>query len=98
MGAQIEIAKGASLMGLGLDQDSISTRGFAIQTRVTTEDAASGFRPDTGRIEVYRSSGGQGSDLTEALDFLAPSLVLTMILSSLNVPVSVETLVCKWPT
>lgn len=60
MGAQIEIAKGASLMGLGLDQDSISTRGFAIQTRVTTEDAASGFRPDTGRIEVYRSSGGQG--------------------------------------
>jgi pyruvate carboxylase len=71
VGAQIDIARGATLgicarfntlyvAELGLEQSNISIRGFAIQTRITTEDASSGFRPDTGRIEVYRSSGGQG--------------------------------------
>lgn len=37
---------------LGLTQDSIKPQGFAIQCRVTTEDPAKGFQPDTGRIEV----------------------------------------------
>lgn len=58
--AQIQIAAGASLEQLGLTQDRISTRGFAIQCRITTEDPADGFRPDTGKIEVYRSAGGNG--------------------------------------
>ena len=58
--AQIQIAAGASLEQLGLTQDRISTRGFAIQCRITTEDPASGFSPDTGKIEVYRSAGGNG--------------------------------------
>ncbi|KAF2733750.1 pyruvate carboxylase [Polyplosphaeria fusca] len=58
--AQIQIAAGASLEQLGLTQDHISTRGFAIQCRITTEDPASGFAPDTGKIEVYRSAGGNG--------------------------------------
>ncbi|KAI9683354.1 MAG: pyruvate carboxylase [Trizodia sp. TS-e1964] len=58
--AQIQIAAGASLDQLGLTQDRISTRGFAIQCRITTEDPANGFSPDTGKIEVYRSSGGNG--------------------------------------
>ncbi|PUU75282.1 carbamoyl-phosphate synthase L chain, ATP binding domain-domain-containing protein [Tuber borchii] len=58
--AQIQIAAGASLEQLGLTQDRISTRGFAIQCRVTTEDPSQGFRPDTGKIEVYRSAGGNG--------------------------------------
>jgi pyruvate carboxylase len=58
--AQIQIAAGASLEQLGLTQDHISTRGFAFQCRITTEDPASAFSPDTGKIEVYRSAGGNG--------------------------------------
>jgi hypothetical protein len=58
--AQIQIAAGASLEQLGLTQDRISTRGFAIQCRITTEDPAEQFKPDTGKIEVYRSAGGNG--------------------------------------
>ena len=58
--AQIQIAAGASLPQLGLFQDKITTRGFAIQCRITTEDPAKNFQPDTGRIEVYRSAGGNG--------------------------------------
>lgn len=58
--AQIQIAAGASLEQLGLTQDRISVRGFAIQCRITTEDPTKGFSPDTGRIEVYRSAGGNG--------------------------------------
>ena len=58
--AQIQIAAGATLEQLGLTQDRISTRGFAIQCRITTEDPAKGFSPDTGKIEVYRSAGGNG--------------------------------------
>jgi pyruvate carboxylase len=58
--AQIQIAAGATLAQLGLTQDRISTRGFAIQCRITTEDPSNGFSPDTGKIEVYRSAGGNG--------------------------------------
>ncbi|ETN38335.1 pyruvate carboxylase [Cyphellophora europaea CBS 101466] len=58
--AQIQIAAGATLQQLGLTQDRISTRGFAIQCRITTEDPSQGFQPDTGKIEVYRSAGGNG--------------------------------------
>lgn len=58
--AQIQIAAGASLADLGLLQDQITTRGFAIQCRITTEDPAKNFQPDTGKIEVYRSAGGNG--------------------------------------
>ncbi|KAG0683263.1 pyruvate carboxylase [Pichia californica] len=58
--AQIQIAAGASLEQLGLLQDKITTRGFAIQCRITTEDPSKNFQPDTGKIEVYRSAGGNG--------------------------------------
>lgn len=58
--AQIQIAAGATLQQLGLTQDRISTRGYAIQCRITTEDPAQSFQPDTGKIEVYRSAGGNG--------------------------------------
>ena len=58
--AQIQIAAGATLEQLGLTQDRISIRGFAIQCRITTEDPTKGFQPDTGKIEVYRSAGGNG--------------------------------------
>ncbi|PSN60385.1 pyruvate carboxylase [Corynespora cassiicola Philippines] len=58
--AQIQIAAGATLEQLGLTQDHISTRGFAFQCRITTEDPSQNFAPDTGKIEVYRSAGGNG--------------------------------------
>ena len=58
--AQIRISDGASLYDLGLSQENISVRGFALQCRVTAEDPANDFRPDTGRIVAYRQPGGAG--------------------------------------
>ncbi|SCX44258.1 pyruvate carboxylase [Klenkia marina] len=58
--AQLRIAAGETLADLGLSQDSIVLRGAALQCRITTEDPANGFRPDTGRITAYRSPGGAG--------------------------------------
>jgi len=58
--AQMRIAAGESLAELGIRQDELQTRGYAIQCRITTEDPAAGFRPDTGKITTYRSPGGAG--------------------------------------
>ena len=58
--AQLRIAGGETLRDLDLTQESIRQRGVALQCRVTTEDPGQGFRPDTGRISVYRSPGGAG--------------------------------------
>jgi pyruvate carboxylase len=58
--SQIRTAAGETLDDLGLSQESLRPRGAAMQCRITTEDPANGFRPDTGRITGYRSSGGAG--------------------------------------
>jgi pyruvate carboxylase len=58
--SQLRIAAGETLDDLGLSQDKIYLRGFALQCRITTEDPANGFRPDTGMISAYRSPGGSG--------------------------------------
>jgi pyruvate carboxylase len=58
--AQLRIAAGETLADLGLTQDQVRVHGAALQCRITTEDPATGFRPDTGRITVYRSPGGAG--------------------------------------
>jgi pyruvate carboxylase len=58
--AQMRIASGETLEDLGLSQDGIRLRGAALQCRITTEDPANGFRPDTGKITTYRSPGGAG--------------------------------------
>ncbi|MGA9748261.1 MAG: pyruvate carboxylase [Nocardioides sp.] len=58
--SQLRIASGETLSDLGLSQDGIVLRGAALQCRITTEDPANGFRPDTGRITTYRSPGGAG--------------------------------------
>jgi pyruvate carboxylase len=58
--SQMRIASGESLGDLGLEQGKITMHGFAIQCRITTEDPAHGFRPDTGKITTYRSPGGAG--------------------------------------
>jgi pyruvate carboxylase len=58
--AQLRIAGGETLEDLGLSQEVIEQRGVALQCRVTTEDPAQDFQPDTGRISAYRSPGGLG--------------------------------------
>ncbi|HZQ34282.1 MAG TPA: pyruvate carboxylase, partial [Mycobacterium sp.] len=64
--SQMRIADGESLEDLGLHQDTLRIRGAAMQCRITTEDPANGFRPDTGRITGYRSTGGAGVRLDGA--------------------------------
>ena len=58
--SQIRIAGGETLDDLGLTQQGITLRGYAIQCRVTTEDPLRGFQPDTGLIEVFRTGAGFG--------------------------------------
>jgi pyruvate carboxylase len=58
--SQLRIADGESLEDLGLSQDTLTVRGASMQCRITTEDPANGFRPDTGRITGYRTPGGAG--------------------------------------
>jgi pyruvate carboxylase len=58
--SQLRIASGETLDDLGLSQDAVRLRGAALQCRITTEDPANGFRPDTGKISAYRSPGGAG--------------------------------------
>ena len=58
--SQLRLASGETLGDLGLSQDTVRIRGAAMQCRITTEDPANGFRPDTGRVTAYRSPGGAG--------------------------------------
>lgn len=57
---QMYIAAGAKLEDLHLTQDLIEVNGAALQCRITTEDPANGFRPDSGVVTSYRSPGGAG--------------------------------------
>ena len=61
--SQILIAEGRPLSdpAIGISsQADVTTRGYSIQCRVTTEDPANNFAPDTGKITAYRTSGGFG--------------------------------------
>mmetsp|Transcript_14151 Transcript_14151/g.27488 ORF Transcript_14151/g.27488 Transcript_14151/m.27488 type:complete len:1192 (+) Transcript_14151:68-3643(+) len=68
--SQIRIARGETLEDLGLKQENISIRGHAMQCRVTTEDPATGFQPDSGVIEVFRSPGGMGIRVDDGPGFV----------------------------
>ncbi|GEN44768.1 pyruvate carboxylase [Alkalibacillus haloalkaliphilus] len=60
---QIRIAMGHTLHSheVGIPkQDEVRTHGYAIQSRVTTEDPLNSFMPDTGKIMAYRTGGGFG--------------------------------------
>lgn len=66
--SQILIAKGHRLSDPGIfimGQDDVKLNGFAIQTRVTTEDPQKNFKPDYGTIIAYRNAGGFGIRLDE---------------------------------
>lgn len=60
--SQLSIAAGADLhQDLGLPQQAdLHFDGAAIQCRVTTENPANNFLPDTGMLDTYRSPGGNG--------------------------------------
>lgn len=61
--SQILVAEGYPLDSDEINiksQDDVHCDGYSIQTRVTTEDPANNFMPDTGEITVYRSGSGKG--------------------------------------
>src|SRR5215211_1648721 len=72
--AQMRIASGSTLADLGLSQQTIRVNGAALQCRITTEDPANGFRPDTGTITTYRSAGGAGVRLDGGTVFVGAEI------------------------
>ncbi|WP_077211395.1 pyruvate carboxylase [Bacillus dakarensis] len=90
---QIMVAEGHSLHSqkVGIPkQEEIKTHGFAIQSRVTTEDPLNNFMPDTGRIMAYRSGGGFGVRLDAGNSF--QGAVITPYYDSLLVKLSTHAL------
>lgn len=87
--AQIKISEGSELHSTYMNipnQNDIPIFGFAIQSRVTTEDPANNFMPDTGKLMVYRSSGGFGVRLDAGNGF--QGAVVTPYYDSLLVKIS----------
>lgn len=79
---QIKIADGFGLHDkeVGIPtQDKITTQGYAIQSRVTSEDPLNDFMPDTGKINAYRSGGGFGVRLDAGNAYGEQLFRLTMI-------------------
>lgn len=61
--AQLQVAQGYALNSpeIGIaSQSDVTLRGCSIQCRITTEDPANNFAPDTGDIDMYRTSSGFG--------------------------------------
>ena len=91
--SQIMIACGESLhdQEIGIpEQSEIRTNGYAIQSRVTTEDPLNHFMPDTGTIMAYRSGGGFGVRLDAGNSY--QGAVITPYYDSLLVKVSTHAL------
>ena len=87
--SQIHIADGEDLHDETAQipaQEKIPLFGFAIQSRVTTEDPLNDFMPDTGKLMVYRSGGGFGVRLDAGNGF--QGAVITPHYDSLLVKVS----------
>ena len=87
--AQIRIADGKNIHegeGSIPTQENIPLFGYAIQSRVTTEDPLNDFMPDTGKLSVYRSGGGFGVRLDAGNGF--QGAVITPYYDSLLVKVS----------
>lgn len=87
--SQILIADGCQLHDeeVGIpSQENIQCNGHAIQCRVTTEDPANHFMPDTGKLMAYRSGGGFGVRLDAGNAFTGS--VITPFYDSLLVKVS----------
>ncbi|WP_368237071.1 pyruvate carboxylase [Bacillus velezensis] len=86
---QILVAQGHGLHSRAVnipEQKDIFTNGYAIQSRVTTEDPLNDFMPDTGKIMAYRSGGGFGVRLDTGNSF--QGAVITPYYDSLLVKLS----------
>ncbi|PCD83594.1 pyruvate carboxylase [Lysinibacillus fusiformis] len=86
---QIKVAAGYALFSEEIHmpkQENMPMIGYAIQARVTTEDPANDFMPDTGKLMVYRSSGGFGVRLDAGNGF--QGAVVTPYYDSLLVKIS----------
>ncbi|KAB0441989.1 pyruvate carboxylase [Lysinibacillus fusiformis] len=86
---QIKVAAGYDLFSEEIHmpkQEDMPMIGYAIQARVTTEDPANDFMPDTGKLMVYRSSGGFGVRLDAGNGF--QGAVVTPYYDSLLVKIS----------
>ncbi|WP_025113809.1 pyruvate carboxylase [Lysinibacillus fusiformis] len=86
---QIKVAAGYGLFSEEIHmpkQEDMPMIGYAIQARVTTEDPANDFMPDTGKLMVYRSSGGFGVRLDAGNGF--QGAVVTPYYDSLLVKIS----------
>lgn len=70
--SQLLIAQGNKLSGPGIfirSQEDVTCNGFAIQCRITTEDAENEFKPDYGTIIAYRNAGGFGIRIDEGSSY-----------------------------
>lgn len=86
---QIHVANGERLhesVARVPSQQNIPLFGYAIQSRVTTEDPLNDFMPDTGRLSVYRSGGGFGVRLDAGNGF--QGAIITPYYDSLLVKLS----------
>lgn len=98
--AQIRVAQGYALNSPEIDiadQAAITTRGFAIQSRITSEDPDNEFFPDTGRITTYRAASGFGIRLDAGNGFagarISPhydSLLVKVSAYALTFPMAVQ--------
>ncbi|HZU24547.1 MAG TPA: pyruvate carboxylase [Bryobacteraceae bacterium] len=87
--SQIQVAQGKELFGaeMGLPrQEDVPVNGFALQSRVTTEDPENNFIPDYGRLQTYRSPAGFGIRLDGASAY--GGAVITPFYDSLLVKVT----------
>lgn len=81
MQAQILVAEGYALDSEEIhikSQEDVTCNGYSIQTRVTSEDPANNFLPDTGEMTVYRSGSGNGTVWTVAVHMSEPLYHHTM--------------------
>ncbi|RLA07134.1 MAG: pyruvate carboxylase [Gammaproteobacteria bacterium] len=70
--AQIRVAEGYPLHDDTIriaDQAAIKKSGYCLQQRLTTEDAANGFAPDSGQITAFRAAEGFGIRLDVGAGF-----------------------------
>ena len=66
--SQILIAQGKKLNGSEINissQESVTTNGYAVQCRITTERPEENFKPDYGEVIEYRNATGFGVRLDE---------------------------------
>ncbi len=87
--AQIRVAQGYRLSDpeIGIrSQKDIELRGYAIQSRITTEDPKNNFAPDFGTIKAYRTAAGFGVRLDAAAGYAGA--VITPHYDSLLVKIS----------